>query len=202
MLQASVREGFRGGPLLDAAGTLQLLNSFHDRERVKALLRGILFGGVWNGFLLGRVRGQPVPCRFCGGLDGDGHLFGDCTFPSLVEIRENPEFHDLMRMEKDHWPWSLLRRGWLPLLSGVNDARGAGNLLESALGSYSSRLLFEWSLPNEFDADDAALRLHDNPNVWTDGSLVLDKVSGASSSGSGFMLISLARHGTSHVGAP
>ena len=25
-----------------------------------------------------------------------------CTFPPLVEIRENPEFHDLMRMDKGH----------------------------------------------------------------------------------------------------
>ena len=30
---------------------------------------------VWNGFLLTGVKGQPVPCRFCGGADGDGHLF-------------------------------------------------------------------------------------------------------------------------------
>ena len=42
----------------------------------KALLRGILVGGVWNGYLLGRVRGQPMPCQCCGGPDGDGHLFG------------------------------------------------------------------------------------------------------------------------------
>ena len=27
------REGFRGGPLLDVHGPLQLLNSSHDRER-------------------------------------------------------------------------------------------------------------------------------------------------------------------------
>ena len=33
-----------------------------------------MVGGVWNGFLLGRVRGQPVACRFCGVPDGDGHL--------------------------------------------------------------------------------------------------------------------------------
>ena len=98
------REGFRGGPLLDAAGALQLLNSSHVRERDEALLRGVLVGGVWNGFLLGTVRGQPVPCRFCGGPDGDGHLFGEFTYPPLVEIRENPEFHDLMRMDKGHWP--------------------------------------------------------------------------------------------------
>ena len=54
--------------------------------------------------MLSRVKGQPVPCRFCGGLDNDGHLFWECTFPPLVEIRENPEFHDLMGMDKVHWP--------------------------------------------------------------------------------------------------
>ena len=58
---------------------MQLLNSDHGRKRDKALLRGVLVGGVWNGYLLERVRGQPVPCRFCGGPDGDGHLFGECT---------------------------------------------------------------------------------------------------------------------------
>ena len=29
-----------------------------------------------------------------------GILFWDCTFPPLVEIRENPEFHELMEMDK------------------------------------------------------------------------------------------------------
>ena len=51
------REGFRGGPLLDIPGSLQLLNSSHVRERDKALLRSVMVGGVWNGLLLGRVRG-------------------------------------------------------------------------------------------------------------------------------------------------
>ena len=45
------REGFRGGPLLDIRGSLQLLNSSHVRDRDKGLLRSILVGGVWNGFL-------------------------------------------------------------------------------------------------------------------------------------------------------
>ena len=116
------REGFRGGPLFDIHGSLQLLNSSHVRERDKALLRAIMVGGVWNGFLLSRVRGQDVPCRFCGAPDNDGHLFWDCTFPPLVEIRENPEFHDLMRLDKTHWPRCLLWHGWLPMLSGVNGA--------------------------------------------------------------------------------
>ena len=50
------RKGFRGGPLFDIHGSLQLPNSSHVRERDKALLRTIMVGGVWNGFLLGRVR--------------------------------------------------------------------------------------------------------------------------------------------------
>ena len=86
------RKGFRGGPLLDLPGSHQLLNSSHVRERDKALLRSIMVGGVWNGFLLGKVRGEAVPCRFCGGADGDGHLFWECPYPPLVEIREHPEF--------------------------------------------------------------------------------------------------------------
>ena len=38
-------------------GTLQLLNSDHVRERDKALFRGIIVGGVWNDFLLEKVKG-------------------------------------------------------------------------------------------------------------------------------------------------
>ena len=92
LLIYAVREGFRGGPLLDVYGFLQLLNSSH------VMLRSIMVGGVWNGLLLGRVRSQAIPCRFCGAPDGDGHLFWECTFPPLVEIRENPECHDLGSM--------------------------------------------------------------------------------------------------------
>ena len=76
------RKGFRGGPLLDIHGSLQLLNSSHVRERDKALLRTIMVGGVWSGFLLGRVRGQAVPCRFCGAPDNDGHLILGMSFSS------------------------------------------------------------------------------------------------------------------------
>ena len=50
------REGFRGGPLLDVHGSLQLLSSSHVRERDKELLRSVMVGGVWNGFLLFGVR--------------------------------------------------------------------------------------------------------------------------------------------------
>ena len=130
-------------------------------------------------FLLGRVR-EPVPCRFCGAPDGDGHLFLECTFPPLVEIRENPEFHDLMRMDKGHWPRCLLWHGWLPVLSGVNGAspwaadapESAIHLVEVALGGYSPGLMTEWSLPDGFDAVEAASRMPDAPNVWTGGGHV------------------------------
>ena len=42
-------------------------------------------GGVWNGFLLGHVRGQPTHCGFCGAPDNDGHLFG--LYFSLLLLR-------------------------------------------------------------------------------------------------------------------
>ena len=58
------RKGGRGGPFLDFGGSMQLLVSSHVRSRDKALLRGILSGCVWNGFLLSKVRGENVPCRF------------------------------------------------------------------------------------------------------------------------------------------
>ena len=137
---------------------------------------------------------EVVPCRFCGSPDGDGHLFGECTFPPLVEIRENPEFHDLMREDKAHWPRCLLWRGWLPMLSGINGAspwaasasESASYLVEAALGGYSSRLVTEWSPPDEYDQVAVASLVPDHPNVWSDGSLVLDKVTGISSPGAGF----------------
>ena len=187
------REGFRCGPLVDIPGSLQLLNSSHVRDRDKGLLRSIMVGGVWNGFLLSRVKGQPVPCRFCGCPDNDGHLFWECTFPPLVEIRENPEFHDLMREDKAHWSRCLLWHCWLPMLCGVNGAspwaadasESAFYFVEAALGRYSSGLVSEWSLPYDFDAGEVSARMPDSPDVWSDGSMVLDSVTGVSAAGAG-----------------
>ena len=53
------------------------------RGRSKGLLRGILSGGVWNGFLLERVRADVVPCRFCIEADWDGYLFLGVLLPLL-----------------------------------------------------------------------------------------------------------------------
>ena len=152
-----------------------------------------MVGSAGNGFLLGKVKGQPVPCRFCGAPENDGHLFWECTFPPLVEIRENPEFHGLMREDKAHWPRCLLWHGWLPMLSGVNGAspwaadssESAYSLVETSLGQYSSRLVSDWDLPDGFDADEVSARMPDSPDIWSDGSLVMDSVTGVSAAGAG-----------------
>ena len=166
------RKGFRGGPLLDVHGSLQLLNSSHVRERDKALLRSIMVGGVWNGFLLSKVRGQDVPCQFCGAPDGNVICSGNVPFLLLLRFVKILTFHDLMGMDKGHWPRCLLWHGWLPKLSGVNGASpwaasavaSAGYLVESALGGYSSGLFAEWGPPVEFAAVEAASLLPDHPN--------------------------------------
>ena len=69
---------------------------------------------------------------------------------------------------------------------GSGSFSGAGNLLESALGSYSSVSLFHWHLPVGFDAGTAALQVAQEPDVWTDGSRIEDRLSTVSSSGAGF----------------
>ena len=136
-----------------------------------------MVGGVWNGFLLGKMRGEAVPCRFCGGADGDGRFFfWDCPYPLVNEIPENLEFHDLMRMDKSQWPRCLLWHGWLLLLSGVNGESpwavtaddAAVKMLESALGAYTARVLGDWEAPVGVGWDAAADRMPAYPDVLTD----------------------------------
>ena len=52
----------------------------------------------------------------------------------------------------------------------VSMERCAFHLLEVALGPYSSKVVSEWSVPEGFDAVEAASRMQDVPDVWTDGS--------------------------------
>ena len=159
--------------MLDIAGSLQLLHAPHVRERDKALLRSIMVGGVWNGFLLGHAREEIVPCRFCGEADGDGHLFWECPHPPLVQIRENPEFHHLIQRDKRTWPRCLFWHGWLPALDGSGYWAGrphtlAVNILESQLGGYVCEDFGGWSV-----TDDGLLgwsgSLAASPDVWTMG---------------------------------
>ena len=61
------------------------------------LLRAILCGAVWNGFLVGQAKKDDLPCQFCGKKDGDGHLFWKCTFP-FFHVMELPEFASLLSL--------------------------------------------------------------------------------------------------------
>ena len=140
------RKGFRGGPLLDIHGSLQLLYSSHVRERDKALLRVVSWLGVFGmGFSLAVLRVSLFHVRSVVLLTVVVSL-EKCAFPPLVGIRESPEFHDLMRMDKGHRPDACFGTAGFPMLSGVNGAspwaacasEGAGCLVEVALGQYSS----------------------------------------------------------------
>ena len=104
----STRKGFLGGPFFDWEGTKQLLFSFYLREWDKMLLRCILCGGAWNGFLLGKTQRRRSSVPPFWRVGGDGHLLRDCQFPPVVRIRENPEFSSLMacdlKIGPDEWP--------------------------------------------------------------------------------------------------
>ena len=78
------RKGFRGGPLFDIDGTLQLLNSDHVRERDKALLRSILVGSVWNGFFLERYVVRMCLVGFAGVVTLMVIFFGIVLFHLLL----------------------------------------------------------------------------------------------------------------------
>ena len=70
------RKGFPCGSLLGIVDSQQLLDSSHVRQRDNALLFAVSWlVGYGVGFLLIGLRGQPVPCRFCGNTDKNGHLF-------------------------------------------------------------------------------------------------------------------------------
>ena len=79
------------------------------------------------------------------------------------------------------------------MLSGVNGAspwaadasESALYLVEVAFGRYSSGLVSEWSLPDGFVADEVAARMLDASEVWSDGSPVLNSVTGVSAAGAG-----------------
>ena len=172
-------KGFRGGPLLDYDGTKQLLFSSYLRERDKMLLRSILCGRTWNGFLLGKTKEEEVPCRFCGCVDGDGHLFCYCPPPSFVHIRNHPEFIPVFKLNRSSWPRCLAWHGWLPALSprrvqppwAVAKVDCVDAALETALGAYPVHPGEAWRPGwDPEDISDLAEDVPAHPNIWTDGS--------------------------------
>ena len=108
----------------------------------------------------------------------------------LVAIRESPEFHDIVNLDKAGWPRCLLWHGWLPALSGADDgdpwavdaADVASKRLEVALGSYVG---VSQEPGGEFFPAEGEVPLADAPDVWSDGSQVLDGFSGIGVAGCG-----------------
>ena len=79
-VKLSEREGFRFVQFAVFSRIFETACLFPPEGMRKMLLRAILFGGVWNGILLGKAKKEDAPCRFCGTRDGGGHLFWECTF--------------------------------------------------------------------------------------------------------------------------
>ena len=176
--------------LLHFRGSMQLLDSSHVRDRDKALLRAILSGGVWNGFLLGKMRRENVPCRFCGGPDGDGHLFWECSYPlQLLSGRV------LSFMTLSVWI-RLVGRGVFFGMVGYLLCLEL-RMVILGLSMLSMLLLSAWRLPlgsyvgvsqelgGEFSLVNDGVPLADAPDVWSGGSLVLDGFSGVGVAGCG-----------------
>ena len=181
------RQGVRGGPLWDFRGSMQLLDSSHVRDRDKALLQAIISRKVWNGFLLGKVRRENVPCRVCGGPDGDGHLFWECSY-SLWLLSERV----LSFMTLSIWIRLVGRDaffgmvGYLPCLELMMVIPGQLMLRMLLLSVW--RLLLVPMLGDrvpgsEFSLAEGDAPLVDAPDVWSDGSLVLDNCSGIAGCG-------------------
>ena len=70
----------------------------------------------------------------------------------------------------------LVLVGLLPWATSDDDIADAR--LEGILGSYSEFVCREWVPSDRFLADLAASDVSDHPDVWTDGSFVLDELSG------------------------
>ena len=144
------------------------------------LLRVILSGGVWNGFLLRMAENEDIRCRVCNAPDNDGHhFFCDSSFSPFVELRNSPEFLPLMGRDRTEWPRCLLWHGSLPGLTsssiGTPRAVAAGDLasqnLEKASGPYPISNHSTWSpFWDKEAAQDMVDDLPDHPNIWTDGS--------------------------------
>ena len=96
-----------GARLQKTSVTERLLSSSHVRERDKV-------GGVWNGFLLEKVRREGEGGILClvdfvvklimifSGIAFLPPSPSSPPFPPLVQLRDNPKSTELMQMDKRH----------------------------------------------------------------------------------------------------
>ena len=136
--------------------------------------------------LSGKVQRDNVPCLFCGGPDGNGHLFWECSYPLLGAIPESLEIHDIVNLDKAGWPRCVLWHGWLPDLSG-SDLGGPWALEAADVAAKRSEVALgeEQNPGDHFLIEGDQRELAAAPDVWSDGSLVLDKLSGVGVAGCG-----------------
>ena len=116
--------GVRGPQFLDVKGSSQRLASSHLREREQMFLRSILSGGVWSGFLLGKVWNEDVRCLFCERKMEMPNSFG-FFFALLVHVRELLEFMPLMVRDRSECPVACSGMvGCLVIVLLVNETPG------------------------------------------------------------------------------
>ena len=106
-------------------------------------------------------------------------FFWECPSPSLVRIRDSPEFLPLMNLDRRLWPRCLSWHGWLPALSprrvqppwAVAEVDCVDSALETALGVYPVNPGDIWrSGWDPVDISDMTDGVPAHPNIWTDGS--------------------------------
>ena len=121
------------------------------------LLRAILCGSVWKGFLLGKAKKEDVPCRFCGVGMVMVTCFGNVLSSPFSMFVDLPEFADLMTLDRSHWPRCLLWHGWLLGLRGISGKDPwATSFGERCLGAYPVDFAGCWIPLEYWDAADVA----------------------------------------------
>ena len=98
-----------------------------------------------------------------------------------------------MSLDKANWPRCLLWHGWLPMLSGVNGASLRPLMLLRVLSIWLKLLLVATLLVLLLSGVSLVVLmlirlLHGclmTPEVWSDGRLVLDSITGVSAAGAG-----------------
>ena len=112
-------------------------------------------------------------------------MFWECphppfVHPPFVHIRESLEFRDLLLMDRSSWPGCLLRHGWLPALACSGGASPWAASYDDVADARLKRLLGPYSESVCRESD-----VSDQPDVWTDGSFILEELSGVGVGGCG-----------------
>ena len=173
------REGFREGPLLDSCASQQLLfgNEIKDYSEAFFLRYGMDF--------LGQFLGQIAPYRFCGGLDGDGHVLLDCPYPPFASLRESLNSPVLFLVTRLIGQDAFFMAWLASFISGnVTDSPCATNPtddmfkhLETCLGLYRRDMIDKWVMDDESDAEETVEYMSIVPNTWSDVSEIQDPIS-------------------------